>query len=322
MFRRRALGIDVVLYRTEAGKPVAIAGNCPHRSFPMEQGSLVGDAVKCGYHGLEFDADGKCTKIPTQDNIPNVICTDSYPMVETGEIVWIWLGDKELADESLIPDLKPHGVGNDEWEAELRPVSEGAYRYTLLTDNLADLTHVTFLHEKTIPGGEGVVQIPNNIIQTDRSINIERKGLGLPTNPLLKRWFPHYSGDVDQHFDTEYHPPGFIRTAGAVYEAGTDKLLGIQNYNHCITPIDEHNTRYMIVAARSFAKGNEELNDFSLQSFRKIQPEDVIAMTAVEDSLQSQERRGKVKEVSVTADRGPLLMRRMLKEQIEKEENK
>jgi phenylpropionate dioxygenase-like ring-hydroxylating dioxygenase large terminal subunit len=40
---RKLLGTDVVLYRTESGEPVAMRNRCPHRSFPLAKGKLVGN---------------------------------------------------------------------------------------------------------------------------------------------------------------------------------------------------------------------------------------------------------------------------------------
>jgi phenylpropionate dioxygenase-like ring-hydroxylating dioxygenase large terminal subunit len=67
---RKLLGIDVVLWRTEAGAPVAMRNRCPHRSFPLARGKLVGDRLICGYHGMEFGPDGVCTHMPALSRAP------------------------------------------------------------------------------------------------------------------------------------------------------------------------------------------------------------------------------------------------------------
>jgi len=47
---RTLLDEPVVFYRTEAGAPIAVAGRCPHRRFPMVRAAVVGDAFAslCG----------------------------------------------------------------------------------------------------------------------------------------------------------------------------------------------------------------------------------------------------------------------------------
>jgi phenylpropionate dioxygenase-like ring-hydroxylating dioxygenase large terminal subunit len=58
----------------------------------------------CGYHGLQFDASGKCVKIPAQDRIPESAPVRSYPVEERHRCVWLWMGDTHRADPKLIPN--------------------------------------------------------------------------------------------------------------------------------------------------------------------------------------------------------------------------
>ena len=56
---RTFLGARVVLFRDGGGRVHALSGVCPHRMMPLELGSLKGDRLVCGYHGLTFDTDGR-----------------------------------------------------------------------------------------------------------------------------------------------------------------------------------------------------------------------------------------------------------------------
>ncbi len=86
------LGERVIFYRTEAGEAVALAGICPHRSFPLANSWLVGDAVQCGYHGFMFDQQGTCTFVPSQPDagVPTNSNLRRYPMLRT------WWRDLDL----------------------------------------------------------------------------------------------------------------------------------------------------------------------------------------------------------------------------------
>ena len=55
---RTALGTSVMLFRTLGGSVVALANRCCHRSFPLVHGTVDGDTVVCGYHGLRYDTHG------------------------------------------------------------------------------------------------------------------------------------------------------------------------------------------------------------------------------------------------------------------------
>jgi len=66
----KVLGEKIVVYRTEAGDPVALIDACPHRKLPLSKGRIKGDHIECGYHGLTFDCSGSCVRVPGQEHIP------------------------------------------------------------------------------------------------------------------------------------------------------------------------------------------------------------------------------------------------------------
>ena len=64
------LGEPVVLYRRADGAPAALEDRCVHRSLPLSMGRVRGDVLECGYHGLQYDCEGTCVRIPGQSTIP------------------------------------------------------------------------------------------------------------------------------------------------------------------------------------------------------------------------------------------------------------
>ena len=93
---------NLVFFRQSNDKLVALEDRCPHRLLPLSKGNLVGNNVQCGYHGMTFDGNGKCVRIPAQDNLPPSAYVDTYPVEERHGIVWVWMGIKEKADPNLI----------------------------------------------------------------------------------------------------------------------------------------------------------------------------------------------------------------------------
>src|SRR6266508_3891929 len=147
MLRRVILDEPVVFYRREDGKPVALEDRCCHRQAPLSMGKLIGDIVKCPYHGLEFDQTGKCVKVPSQDKIPPSAKVKSFPVREKNHWIWIWLGDAAKADPALIEDF--HWLDDPGWGFG------GSYlhveaNYQLLVENLLDTTHLPFLHPTSL----------------------------------------------------------------------------------------------------------------------------------------------------------------------------
>jgi phenylpropionate dioxygenase-like ring-hydroxylating dioxygenase large terminal subunit len=105
---RRICGDPVVLFRDGSGRAAALADRCCHRAAPLHLGSLVEAGIQCGYHGLVFDATGRCVTIPGQKLIPQDAQVRSYPTVERDHLVWLWMGEATLADPAKIVDFPYH----------------------------------------------------------------------------------------------------------------------------------------------------------------------------------------------------------------------
>src|ERR1700685_560021 len=81
---RTIMNENLVLYRGEDGKPIALADRCPHRFAPLSAGHIIGNNLRCGYHGMTFDRVGHCVLNPTQPSEPiqRNAYVRSYPIVE------------------------------------------------------------------------------------------------------------------------------------------------------------------------------------------------------------------------------------------------
>jgi len=49
------------------------------------------------YHGLLFDASGRCIEIPSQEFNPPAAKVRAIPVVERFKWVWVWMGDPASA---------------------------------------------------------------------------------------------------------------------------------------------------------------------------------------------------------------------------------
>ncbi len=84
---RTLLSESIVFYRKPDGKVVALEDRCAHRRLPLSMGAVIGDTIQCAYHGLVYDAAGKCIKIPGQDSVPAGARVRSYPVIERDQFV-------------------------------------------------------------------------------------------------------------------------------------------------------------------------------------------------------------------------------------------
>jgi phenylpropionate dioxygenase-like ring-hydroxylating dioxygenase large terminal subunit len=151
LLSRMLLGEHVLLYRGESGRVIALNDRCPHRGALLSQGRLEGDAVRCMYHGIKYDGSGACVQIPGQEMIPPKLRVRSYPVEQRSHFIWVWMGDPAKADPALIVDL-PY-LHDPRWKG-LPAYLHYAANYLLIVDNLSDLSHLAFVHTKTLGGSE------------------------------------------------------------------------------------------------------------------------------------------------------------------------
>lgn len=141
--RRTVLEQDIVFYRDTQGRAIALQNRCAHRSYPLSKGHLDGDNIVCPYHGMEFAADGRCARIPSQKTVPEAMCVQAYPLVEQGSFVWIWTGAPDQVDRDKLvaqPWFTEPGWAH---VAGYFPMKAG---YLGLHENLLDLSHFPFVH--------------------------------------------------------------------------------------------------------------------------------------------------------------------------------
>src|ERR1035437_3259163 len=110
---RTILGEHVAMYRNFEGRIVAVSDTCAHRGYPLSLGTVVGDKLVCGYHGFTYDAEGTCVAVPGQDRVPSRLAVRTYPLVELGAWVWIWMGHDE-PDMTKLPET-PWLLESEEW---------------------------------------------------------------------------------------------------------------------------------------------------------------------------------------------------------------
>jgi phenylpropionate dioxygenase-like ring-hydroxylating dioxygenase large terminal subunit len=143
---RRLLDRAVVFYRTASGEPVAVDDRCPHRWAPLSLGRVDGERIVCRYHGLAFDTDGACVRIPSQDRIAGNVRVRAYPLLERYGFVWIWAGDPALANGEAPPPLP--FLEDASWHRVDGAMPVRA-NWLMFKENVLDLTHLSFLHVST-----------------------------------------------------------------------------------------------------------------------------------------------------------------------------
>jgi vanillate O-demethylase monooxygenase subunit len=312
---RTILGQPVALYRKADGTAVAVGGRCPHRNYPLGKSSVDGDDVVCGYHGIAFGPDGRCTRIPSQDVVPRSYRIPTYPLVEHGMWLFIWPGDPGLADPALLPDLAEIGFLSDDMYAAPLFTNDVACRYQLLNDNLLDLTHLAFLHGTSI-GTLDNATVPEEISQEPRVLRSRRYIKGGRATPVVQER-RGYDGPVDQVVGMDFHLPGFHAGIGDhFYGAGTERAgEAIQRSRvfHAVTPSTADSCYYFFGMASLDPDGAESSRAF----LEPVIAEDIFASEEIEKMIKLVG--GKPTELMIHSDRNAVLGRRMLQAMMDAE---
>ncbi|HLH22989.1 MAG TPA: Rieske 2Fe-2S domain-containing protein [Chloroflexota bacterium] len=89
------LGERLVAYRDATGQVGLLEEACPHRGASLALGRNEDGALRCLYHGWQFDRSGRCTDMPTErpgSPFRERVRAQAYPTREAAGIVWAYLG--------------------------------------------------------------------------------------------------------------------------------------------------------------------------------------------------------------------------------------
>lgn len=265
---RRICNEPVVLFRQgQGGKVGAVEDRCCHRGAPLQFGKVVDTGLQCGYHGMVFDADGRCVHIPGQEKIPAKARIRSFPVQEKDEFVWIWMGDPEKADTSKIIDYPFH---NDyqKW-----PHKHERYHvkcnYMLLVDNLMDMTHLAYVHVGSIGGdAKSTHEATMDTTRTEMGLKYVRWMMGCKPPPTYSKAVPTLSDCVDRWQEFEYIAPGNILQWSGAKDANTGARDRNQREGgfslrlfHGLTPETDSTCHYFWSTANGYRQNEPEATE-------------------------------------------------------------
>jgi phenylpropionate dioxygenase-like ring-hydroxylating dioxygenase large terminal subunit len=304
----------LVIFRGQDGNVAALTDRCPHRKAPLSAGDVVGNDIRCGYHGIRFAADGACTHVPGDAPIGRNFRARSFPVREVHGLIFVWLGESSLADPALIPDfsenVKPGWTG-------VHGMLHVKGNYQLLIDNILDLTHVVFVHKTTLAGG-GVAETPLEVTIDGDVVRAQRLMRNVDTAPIY-RAARNLHGKIDRWQFLEFRPPIYARITLGAREAGTDVPFGTPTHIvlNSFTPETERTTHYFWSTVRSWgldddkvSKIYKDMTDLAFDEDRRI----VEGQQALIDSDPSD-----APLVSLAFDRAGVGARRIITRKLEEE---
>lgn len=278
---------QIVLYRSEAGVPVALTDRCIHRQAPLSRGQLIGDNIECPFHGIQFAPDGTCRDIPCQGNVPREVRVRSYPVTERDGHIWIWMGEAR-PDAALIPDM--HWLTDPSLTA-VHGFFHIRSNYLPALDNLLDDSHLSFVHRKSI-GTPKIVKAPLEVESGDNWLGFTRWTLDTPPSAMHAK-AGGFTTNVDRWFIVRYIKPTtvLIDVGSAPVGSGApqgDRSKGISLFsNGTVTPSTSNTCYYFWHTARTFGLDDADLSTLLQREMTVTFTEDVEILEAAQANRES-----------------------------------
>lgn len=212
----QALDRELVLYRTRSGVPVIQDAYCPHLGANLGvQGRVIGETIRCPFHGWRYDTDGQCVEIPYCDEIPERARLRTWHCEEKNGEIYIWFHPENTGPQWDLPDLpelEDSNWTNPRYAEFLVPA-----HVQDIAENSCDPVHFQFVHK--------MMDTPPSVV------TIDDDGRTLHLN----------SDATDADFPAQLHAtvysPGFAMVRNTY---GPDAQMVMYN---SAQPINKHETR-------------------------------------------------------------------------------
>jgi phenylpropionate dioxygenase-like ring-hydroxylating dioxygenase large terminal subunit len=140
----RLLGENLMLVRLD-GVLRCFEDLCIHRGTPLSLGWIEAGHVVCAYHGWEYDADGRCVRIPALEDdrsIPRKARTRTFRVTERYGLVWVCLADEATTDIAPF-----HEFDDASYTTYAAPSLVRTCSAARQVENFMDESHFAWVHE-------------------------------------------------------------------------------------------------------------------------------------------------------------------------------
>jgi phenylpropionate dioxygenase-like ring-hydroxylating dioxygenase large terminal subunit len=309
---RTLLNKPVVLFRTGEGQVAALEDRCCHRSMPLSCGTIEGSGVRCGYHGLLYAPTGNCLEIPGQDKIPSKAKVKAFTLVEKDQILWIWMPQEEGAAPTH--EAPSYWVHSDSRYAFKGDVYHYDAPYQLIHDNLLDLSHLGYVHLRTIGGNAKVHMNADLRVESEGdTVKVLRYMPNSAPPPTYTAAWP-FQGNIDRWQEVEFELSHLrIWTGGA--DLGTEDMSNADRGGfhmrgfHAVTPETDTTTHYFWTIAANRHPDKPDITDLVYEQTAMTFEEDKVVIEAQYNNMK---RFPNAPQLDIHVDVGPNRARRII----------
>ena len=308
--RVRILGEDLVALKKPDGTYACISEFCRHRGVSLAYGFVEPDGIRCSYHGWKYGFSGRCIEQPYErrPTIPENLAIASYRVEALGGLLFVYMG----ADQDAAPLLPRWDVlAREDGERKIQIFPTHHCNWLQIQENTADSVHTYYLH--------GMM---------DTIHRSDAPGLQEYFRPIVDyryavcEWGIEKEIDYDDEVGTEVRPPLISPNIVRIPQGPIDAI-------HFRVPIDDEHTRIIwlgFVPQSAGGTPTAEHADAPFQYFAEMsETQRRYDLTTVygQDQM-AWETPGVIfdrsQETLGASDRGIVLFRRMLDEQISRVE--
>lgn len=310
--RIRLLGEDLLVFRDANGTIRCVQERCPHRSASLYFGFIEPGGIRCCYHGWKFDCEsGRCTERPFEPAAPHAgITIATYPVEAFGGLLFVYMGPPDRKP------LLPHWdvLARDDKGKSILVMPEHHCNWLQIQENTADSVHTYYLHghRAALMNGGVPDRVSAFFYRPIKSYDWKTSEWGV--EKMLE-----YGGDRPE---VEVRPPLIFPNILRIPEGPVEAM-------HFRIPIDDEHTRIIWIGLFEGVPGGEIGPPDRVPYRIEVDPPGTSVETFDLTTFYGQDRvvwetQGAITDRSVetlgATDRGIVLFRRMLAEQIDKVE--
>lgn len=244
--RRKPVGVKVAgepiaVFRTASGGLGALADACPHRRLKLSVGAVVGDRLRCQYHGWTFDARGRGESPGT----PKLsACATSYDVAERFGLIWV----KARGSLAVLPDLSTPGYLHICTLEHLIPAP-----LELAVDNFNEIEHSGTVHATFGYDLDRMHEVRVRFEPTATTVRVINTGPTKRLNPLFRVLLNVRAGDLfHDDWTTHFSPVYSVFDHWWTSPDGSRESMVRWRLYIFFVPVDETTTRAISVTfARS-----------------------------------------------------------------------
>ncbi|MGV0026491.1 aromatic ring-hydroxylating dioxygenase subunit alpha [Phormidesmis priestleyi] len=291
LLRSRLMETDLVLWRGETTLS-AWEDRCPHRSVKLSGGKVVDNTLVCPYHGLAYDPQGQCVKVPAHPNYvpPKQSCVKTFKVQERYGVIFVSLGNPQKEVAAFL-----------EWDdPSYRTYLSGPHfcRCSGLRaiENFLDVAHLPFVHA-------GLLGEPDQAVIEDYEVSADENGIYLHD---IRIWQPDPDGTGQGRIASYDYWALRPLTASLRKEVSEGHYMMLL---YCVTPISEEECLSWMWGALNYA---HEIPEAEMVAFQdKVILQDVANLESHQPKRLPLDPQA---EFHLPSDRASLAYRKWLKQ--------